>query len=211
MSLSPNRQNMLVLGAGDGLAFREILKYKDTEQITLVDLDPKMTELANTNRELLRLNKGSLKNDRVKIVHDDAFNYLMQNDQFYDVIIVDLPDPNNEALNKLYKKEFYSLIRNHLTPNGLVSIQSTSPMFATKVFWTINQTVQSTGMKTKSYHLDVPSFGNWGFTLASRNTIDLQKADLSVKTKFLNEDVFEPMFHFGNDVDSHIVEKGKNT
>jgi spermidine synthase len=133
----------------------------------------------------------------------------MQNDQFYDVIIVDLPDPNNEALNKLYTKEFYSLIRNHLTPNGMVSIQSTSPMFATKVFWTINQTVQSTGMKTKSYHLDVPSFGNWGFTLASRNTIDLQKANLSVKTKFLNEDIFEPMFHFGNDVDSHIVEKGK--
>ncbi|MBZ5753353.1 polyamine aminopropyltransferase [Metabacillus rhizolycopersici] len=209
MSLSPNRQNILVLGAGDGLAVREILKYKDTEQITLVDLDPKMTELADTNRELLRLNKGSLKNDRVKIVHDDAFNYLMQNDQFYDVIIVDLPDPNNEALNKLYTKEFYSLIRNHLTPNGMVSIQSTSPMFATKVFWTINQTVQSTGMKTKSYHLDVPSFGNWGFTLASRNTIDLQEADLSVKTKFLNEDIFEPMFHFGNDVDSHIAEKGK--
>ncbi len=209
MSLAPYRENVLVLGGGDGLAVREILKYDDTKHITLVDLDPKMTQLANTHPDLLRLNKSSLKNDQVHIIHDDAFQYLMQTDELYDVIIVDLPDPNNEALNKLYTKEFYSLVRNHLTPSGMVSVQSTSPLFATKAFWTINHTIEATGLHTKSYHLDVPSFGNWGFTLASRNTIGLSNAHVPVKTKFLNEEIFETLFRFGDDIDSHIVEKGE--
>lgn len=209
MSLASHQKNVLVLGGGDGLAVREVLKYKKAEHITLVDLDPNMTELANNHPDLLRINEGSLKSDRVKVIHDDAFHYLMETDEFYDVIIVDLPDPNNEALNKLYTNEFYSLVRNHLTPSGKVSIQSTSPVFATKAFWTINQTVKSTGLQAKSYHLDVPSFGNWGFTLASRKDINLSNIDISVDTEFLNDEVAESLFQFGDDIDHKMTDDGE--
>ncbi|MFD1020573.1 polyamine aminopropyltransferase [Thalassobacillus hwangdonensis] len=209
MALANQKKNVLILGGGDGLAVREVLKYKEAEHITLVDLDPAMTELANANHELLRLNQGSLKDDRVKIVHEDAFQYLSNTTEMYDVILSDLPDPNNEALNKLYTKEFYSLVRNHLSPGGKVSIQSTSPVFATKVFWTIHNTVESTGLSSKSYHLDVPSFGNWGFTLASREPISLKGMEFSVPMKFLNEEIAPTLFAFGNDTDEKIEEKGK--
>lgn len=206
MSLAEEQKNVLILGGGDGLAVRELLKYEDVEHITLVDLDPRMTEIAKTHPELTRINQNSLYSDKVEIIHLDAFHYLMENTELYDVIITDLPDPNNEALNKLYTKEFYSLLRNHLAPGGYTSIQSTSPVFSTKAFWSINKTVASTGLNTRSYHLDVPSFGNWGFTLASRNKIDLSSIDINVKTKYLTSHIAQTLFYFGKDTDSKIKE-----
>ncbi|ELK48073.1 UNVERIFIED_CONTAM: polyamine aminopropyltransferase [Halobacillus marinus] len=210
MALADQTRSVLILGGGDGLAVREVLKHEDVEQITLVDLDPAMTDLANTNHELLRLNEGSLKDSRVQVIHEDAFQYLRDSKELYDVILGDLPDPNDEGLNKLYTKEFYSLVRNHLSPGGKVSIQSTSPVFATKVYWTINKTVQATGLETANYHLDVPSFGNWGFTLASREPISIDKLGFDgLDLKFLNEEVAPSLFEFGNDTDEVIEEKGK--
>lgn len=209
MSLANVKANVLILGAGDGLAVRELLKYDEVEQISVVDLDPKMTELAKTHPDLLRLNKDSLSSDKVKIVHKDAFNYLMDTKEIYNVIISDLPDPNNEALNKLYTKEFFSLLRNHLTPGGMASIQSTSPLFATEAFWTINHTVEATGLFAKSYHLDVPSFGNWGFVLASREPIKTENIDVQVETKYLTNEIAETLFHFGKDIDKEIAQDGK--
>ncbi|KAB8137747.1 polyamine aminopropyltransferase [Gracilibacillus oryzae] len=209
MSLAEDKQRVLILGAGDGLAVRELLKYDEVEQITVVDLDPMMTELARTHPDLLRLNENSMSSDKVKIIHEDAFNYLMDTKEFYNVIIGDLPDPNNEALNKLYTKEFYSLIRNHLMPGGMASIQSTSPLFATKAFWTINNTVKATGLHAESYHLDVPSFGNWGFVLASREPIDAQNIDVQVETQYLTNEIAETLFSFGKDIDKDIVEDGE--
>lgn len=211
MALAKQKRNILILGGGDGLAVREVLKHDQVENITLVDLDPAMTDLANTHHELLRLNEGALKDDRVKIVHADAFQYLQENEAFYDVIIGDLPDPNNEGLNKLYTTQFYSLVRNHLAPGGKISMQSTSPVFAPKVFWTIHETVKETGLFTDSYHLDVPSFGNWGFTLASREAIDLDNLQVSDDLSFLNEETARALFAFGNDTDAVIEEEDGDT
>ncbi|TFB25110.1 polyamine aminopropyltransferase [Filobacillus milosensis] len=209
MALAESHQNVLILGGGDGIVAREVLKYKGVKKITLVDLDQKMTNLAKTHPELTRINNNSLHNEKVNIINDGAFHYLMTNENFFDVIIVDLPDPNNEALNKLYTREFYSLVRNHLLPGGYTSIQSTSPIFATEAFWTINKTVKSTGLKAKSYHLDVPSFGNWGFTLASRDEINLDNIDIPVETQYLTNDIVPTLFKFGKDADSTIVREGK--
>lgn len=207
MSYAESHDNILVLGGGDGIAAKEILKYGDVNDITLVDLDPAITKLANTNRRLLKLNEGSLKSDKVEVIHKDAFQYLKGTDEWYDVIIVDLPDPNNESLNKLYTKEFYSLVRNHLSPGGAAMIQATSPVFATKVYWTISETVESTGMYVENLHVDVPSFGNWGFVMASREKINLNSIDVEVPTRFLTADLLPGLGDFGKDTDRKIMEK----
>ncbi|CAH0321765.1 Polyamine aminopropyltransferase [Peribacillus simplex] len=210
MSLSDKKTNVLVLGGGDGLATRELLKYKEIQKITLVDLDPEMTNLSKENPHLTKLNKNSFHSKKVHIINKDAFNYLKNADDLYDVILVDLPDPNNESLNKLYTWEFYSLVRNHLTPTGLVSIQSTSPVFATAAFWTISNTVKSTGLYVDNYHLDIPSFGNWGFTLASREKFDVENIKLEVKTTYLANEMIASLFYFGKDEDQDITIKGKH-
>jgi spermidine synthase len=209
MSLAPKKQNVLVLGGGDGLATREILKYKEVKRITLVDLDPEMIKLAKENPHLLRLNQNSFRSSKMNFVNDDAFNFLKQTNDFYDVIIIDLPDPNNEALNKLYTWEFYSLVRNHLSQEGFVSIQSTSPVFATEAFWTISKTVKSTGLYAKNYHLDIPSFGNWGFTIASREQFKINSMKLTVDTEYLAEEMIPSLFQFGKDEDEIITKNGE--
>lgn len=212
LSLSESRDRILVLGGGDGIAAREILKYDDVKAIDIVDLDPEMTELALEHPELTRINEDAMHNEKVTIYNEDAYNFLLEDDSFYDAILVDLPDPNNEGLNKLYTDGFYKLVRNHLSPGGFVSIQSTSPLFAREAYWTISETVQSTGMHVDNYHLDIPSFGNWGFTLASRETFttdQIEQIQLSVETTYLDEAVIPSLFTFGKDEDDMLIENGK--
>ncbi|MGY0693076.1 polyamine aminopropyltransferase [Virgibacillus sp. FSP13] len=204
MSAATSHDHILILGGGDGIAAKEILKYDDVGDITLVDLDPAVIELANTNRQLLELNEGSLKNERLNVFNQDAYQFLEDSNEWYDVIIVDLPDPNNESLNKLYTKEFYSLVRNHLSPEGAAMIQSTSPVFAREVYWTISKTVESTGLQVNNLHVDVPSFGNWGFVMASRKEINLDTIDITVPTRFLTADMLSNLTEFGKDEDSEI-------
>ncbi|SHN05766.1 polyamine aminopropyltransferase [Gracilibacillus kekensis] len=200
-------EDVLVLGGGDGLAVRELLKYPEIKTISLIDLDPAVVELANTNPHLLKLNEDALKDQRVKISHQDAFQYLESSQDWFDVIIVDLPDPNNESLNKLYTKEFYSLIRNHLNPTGTAMIQATSPVFAREVYWTISNTVSATNLHVENFHVDVPSFGNWGFVMASREAIDLNKIEIEVDTKYLENELLQSLTTFGKDEDENILDQ----
>ncbi|AXI09698.1 spermidine synthase [Oceanobacillus zhaokaii] len=207
IAYAENPEKVLILGGGDGIAAKEVLKYDEVKHITLVDLDPAMTELANTNERLLKLNEGALQNDKVDVKNMDAFQFLEESEEWYDVIIIDLPDPNDESLNKLYTKEFYSLVRNHLLPGGAAMIQATSPVFATEVYWTIAETVISAGLYTENLHVDVPSFGNWGFVMASRGKIDLQTVDITIPTRFLKTDLLPSLTAFGADEDSIIEDK----
>lgn len=171
-----------------------------------------MTDLALEHPELTRINENAMHNEKVTIHNEDAYNFLLEDESFYDAILVDLPDPNNEGLNKLYTDGFYKLVRNHLNPGGFVSIQSTSPLFAREAYWTISETVQSTGMHVDNYHLDIPSFGNWGFTLASREAFtseQIEQIQLSVETAYLDEAIIPSLFAFGKDEDAMLFENGK--
>ncbi|MBB6452103.1 spermidine synthase [Salirhabdus euzebyi] len=208
MSQVDSHDQILVLGGGDGLVVRELLKYNDIQNITLVDLDPAVVNLAKNNHHLLNLNENALSHDKVHIIHQDAFQFLESTTRQYDVIIVDLPDPNNEGLNKLYTWEFYSLIRNRLEPTGATMVQATSPVFAPKVYWTISKTIESTGMKVENFHVDIPSFGNWGFVMAGRNPVRTEELVVEVETKFLTSEMIIGLTKFGKDEDSYIEEKG---
>ncbi|MFD2926220.1 polyamine aminopropyltransferase [Halobacillus naozhouensis] len=211
MAQAESHEEVLVLGGGDGLAARELLEYSDVEEITLVDLDPSVTNLAKTNHHLLNLNEGSLLDERVTVHNKDAFQFLEKADQFYDVIIIDLPDPNNESLNKLYTKEFYSLVRNHLKPGGAAMIQATSPVFATEVYWTISETVAATGLHIENFHVGIPSFGDWGFVMASREPIDVSQLEITKETEFLTSELLKSLTVFGNDEDREIVNRDGET
>ena len=158
----------LVLGGGDGLAVREMLRYPGLESITLVDLDPEMTKLFSSHPLLLELNSSAFKSPKVQIVNADAFPWLEQHDGFYDFIVVDFPDPNNYSLGKLYTTAFYRLLRHHLAARGVAVVQSTSPMFARQSFWCINETMKQAGFETHAYHVYVPSFGEWGYVLGAQ-------------------------------------------
>jgi spermidine synthase len=159
---------VLVLGGGDGMAVREVLKYPSVERVTLVELDPHMTQLFSTQPLLRQLNADSLHSPKVTIVNADAFGWLEASPTAFDVIVVDFPDPTNFSIGKLYTASFYRLIDQHLNAGGYAVVQTTSPLIARKSFWTVATTIEAAGLQTTPYHVHVPSFGEWGFILASR-------------------------------------------
>jgi spermidine synthase len=161
-------KRVLVLGGGDGMAVREVLKYPSVEEVTLVELDPHMTKLFAEQPLLRQLNGDALRSPKLRIINTDAFAWLEKTPDSFDVIVVDFPDPTNFSIGKLYTSSFYSLIDAHLSASGYAVMQTTSPLIARKSFWTVATTIESTGLQTTPYHAHVPSFGEWGFILASR-------------------------------------------
>lgn len=199
MNVAKKTEKVLVLGGGDGLAVREILKYPQVKKITLVDLDKEMVQLSSTNPHIVKLNNQSLSDKKVELVYNDAFKFVEGNKEIYDVIIVDLPDPNNESLNKLYTSVFYRLCGNNLAKTGAMSVQSTSPYYARQAYWCINKTIEEEGFNVIPYHVEVPTFGDWGFQLVTKVPIDVENIKLGVETKFLNSETVDRLFKFSKD------------
>ncbi|HIE28957.1 TPA: polyamine aminopropyltransferase [Candidatus Poribacteria bacterium] len=200
MSVANKRDAVLILGGGDGLAAREVLKYSDVQRIILVDIDPEITRICSTNPEIVALNQGSLTHPKVVIINQDAYKFVEKTDEVFDVIIIDLPDPNHESLSKLYAVEFYRLTARVLCPGGSLVTQSTSPFFARAAFWCIHHSIEAAGLHTVAYHLEVPSMGDWGFNLASNRPIDVKNIPLRVETLYLTQSYLPAMFGFGKDV-----------
>jgi len=166
-------KRVLVLGGGDGMAVREALKYPGVERITLVELDPLMTQLFAGEPMLAQLNDNALASPKLDIVNEDAWTWLDRHDDVFDVIVIDFPDPSNHAVGKLYTTSFYALVERHLAASGYAVVQSTSPLIARRSFWTVAATLEAVGLSTAPYHAHVPSFGEWGFVIASRRPFDI--------------------------------------
>ncbi len=190
---------VLVMGGGDGLAIREILKDPRVQEITCVDLDPAMTTIFRDHPLFSELNHHSFRDPKVRVVNADAFVWLKQNEGLYDFIVVDFPDPSNYSLGKLYTTTFYGLMRRHLAPGGVAAVQSTSPLFARQSYWCIAETMKSAGFVVTPYHAFVPSFGEWGFQLATNG--EFRMADsYPPGLKFLNATTAKTLFEFPEDM-----------
>ena len=197
MMYANSHTEVLILGGGDRLAVRELLKYNDVKNITLVDIDKQMTDLCKNNELISNLNNHSLDSNILKIVNEDAYMFVQNTDKKYDIVIIDLPDPNSDTLNKLYTNVFYNYIKNIMNKDGVMVCQSTSPYYAKNSFWCINKTISTQFKNVKPYHLQVPSFGEWGFNLAYNGNIN--EKELKVDTKYLNNENMKLMFVFGKD------------
>ena len=211
-SVAPRHARVLVLGGGDGLVLREVFKYPDVEEVTLVDLDEGVTRMGREVDLLVELNERALFDPRVELVHDDAMVWLDENGaelEPYDVILIDFPDPNNFSLGKLYTNRFYDLVRRVMHEDSAVSVQSTSPMMARRSFWCIERTMASSGLHTAPYHATVPSFGEWGYVLAMTRPFD-PPTELEVEDlRFLNEQTLSALFVFPDDMAPVDVEPNR--
>ena len=245
MNLAPIKERVLILGGGDGCALREVLKYKEVKQVLLVDLDPEMTNLAQTHPVLKRINQDAFKDSRlvtisgngitqginrrlylethkkkhpikqpepykladVKVMNVDADKFLSDVSGYWDVIIIDMPDPSTPELTKLYAKEFYKKVKQHLSQHGLMVVQATSPYLAKESFLCIGRTLESASLNVLAFHENVPSFGDWGWYLAWHPNIQkakildrIEKLTIDVPTRFITPEVFRSELIFGKDV-----------
>ncbi len=202
----PGAKRVLVCGGGDGLAVREVLKHPSVQEVVLVDLDPAMTDMAQYQPMVRQLNGAALDDPRVKVVNADAMVWLQETTGApFDLAFVDFPDPNTYALGKLYTSRFYRLLQRRLADDAMITVQSTSPLMARQSFWCITTTMEASGLKVRPFHLAVPSFGVWGFALAS-------KRDFAPPTRVLpglrhlSDEATAAMFAFPKDMDRVPVE-----
>jgi len=200
---SPSPKRVLILGGGDGLALREVLREPRVRTATLVDLDPAITQLFSSAPSLQRLNEFAFEDPRVEVINADAFTWARDADRRFDVIFVDLPDPTNYSIGRLYSLEFYRNLGALLDPEGVMSVQSTAPYVSTRSFRMIGTTLEAAGFSIQPYHAYVPSFGDWGFTLASQSPIAKVRAvPQTLRYYSAAEDV--RMQHFPADMQANV-------
>jgi len=209
MSATPGTRRVLILGGGDGMTAREVLKYEHVQRVDLVDLDAEMVRLFKERDFLAALSNRALSSPRLQVHVRDAGKFLEQSSETWDVIFLDLPDPNTLSLARLYSTSFYKLLAQHLSTNGVAVTQATSPFYAPEAFWCIVQTWRDTPVGPEGdlrlnvypYHAYVPSFGDWGFVMASRRVVDPSSIALSraIPLKFLTQEILPALFAFPRD------------
>jgi len=209
---SARHDNVLVIGGGDGMAVRDILRW-NPKQVTLIDLDEAMISLfkgedtdlpGDVKQVLLDLNQNAFNDPRVTTIIGDAFievERLVSEGRHFDSIIIDLPDPSHPDLNKLYSDFFYARLKELLSGDGAIVVQSTSPYHAKKAFVSIGKTMESAGFITEQYHTNVPTFGEWGWTIGTvRGLAPLQRIAqverLPVEDPWLSKAALEAAFIF---------------
>lgn len=201
MAPSGPKTRVLVMGGGDGLAVREVLKYSGVEQIDVVDIDPEMTRLGAEFGPLVALNRGAMLDPRVNVYNEDAFSYIRKTKTLYDRVIIDFPDPHSEALSKLYAIEFYTMVSARMQPWAVLTTQSSSPFFARRTYWSVAETMRAVYPGVTSYSVAIPAFGVWGFHLARKTGDDVPAlTDLPGGMAFLTPEVFTASQVFAADI-----------
>ena len=206
-ALGAGARSVLVLGGGDGLVARELLRAPSVEKIVQIELDPAVIELARTTMRYA--NGGSLDNPRVHVVTGDAMTWLRHTtSRSFDAVIVDLPDPDTPVLGRLYSTEFYALVSRALAPSGLMVVQTGSPYSTPVAFWRAIATITAAGYAVTPYHVYVPTFGDWGFALARRgDTAPLPTVPPKAPPlRFLNQSVLDAATVFSPDVQFRTLE-----
>jgi spermidine synthase len=168
-----------------------------------------MTSLFQKNSMLVALNKKSLVSPKVKVINADAFSWVREQKKKFDFIVVDFPDPANYSVGKLYTNSFYTLIKELLTPDGIIVVQSTSPYVAPKSFWTVNKTLESVGLHTVPYHNYVPSFGEWGYIMAMKKPYYKKPGSFVTGLKYVSRESLDQMFYFPKDMSKRETEVNK--
>ncbi|WP_044202957.1 polyamine aminopropyltransferase [Flammeovirga sp. OC4] len=216
LSLNGRPQKVLILGGGDGCLAREALKYPSIEKITLVDLDPGMTRLGQEHPIFVELNKNALNNSKVEVINGDAFTYLEKTEEFFDVILMDFPDPKSIELGRLQSMETFRMCWHHLRPNGVIVTQAGSPYYATKAFYCIEKTMQEAGFNTIPMRNQVLTLGEWGWVMGTKTLsptemkqkirgLDIEE----IPTRWLNNESLNSITSFGKglvEFDSSQVE-----
>lgn len=208
-ALTDRTERVLVIGGGDGLAARELLRIPSVEKIVQVELDPKVVEVANT--VLREDNKGALEDPAVEVVTDDAFTWARSGGEgrpLFDAILVDLPDPDNDTMARLYSQEFYGMLRGLMAPDGRMTVQSSSAFTTPDVFNRVRSTLLAAGCEeVLPYHVHVPTFGDWGFNTCAPRGAELQvPSSAPGDLRFLNQQTLDAAAVFPPDNPLRVME-----
>ncbi len=178
--------DVLIIGGGDLGVLEVITRFSDDKigNITLVDLDPEVIEISK--KYLVSIHNDSWKDHRYKYVAMDGRKYIeeaLMDSKKFDLVILDLPDPNNDILATFYSLEFYNDVYSLLDENGIMATQATQADWALGADGHViiaNTLRQSRFPIVRMYAQYIPSFGQWGFAIASKRYDPLQISETEI-------------------------------
>jgi spermidine synthase len=211
---------VLICGGGDGLAARDVLRFSQVAEVTLVDYSAEVLELGKT--VFSPYNQGSLLADselaknRVVIHAEEAFQFVSQlPEACFHAVICDFTYPTRSQETEIYSREWFGQIERILLPNGVISTNAVSPEENTQGFWCLYQTLFAAGFIPKPLQIQIPSFqehdyGNWGFLLAAKQPIaraELEAISLPDNLQVLRSQTWLTAFQFNHAIarDRHAV------
>ena len=202
MLAHPRPEKVFIAGGGEGATLREVLSHKTVKKAVMIDVDKDVIKICK--KFLPQYNQGAFKDRRTELRHTDAREYLAKTSEAFDIIIIDLTEPIEEGpAYLLYTREFYRLVRDRLTVNGVISVQAGSAsMTETLCFSSVYKTLRSVFPIVCPYQIDVPSFGGpWGFCVASSilnpATLSAKEIDSRISTRRLNLKCYDGVSHQG--------------
>ncbi|MFV9677639.1 MAG: spermidine synthase, partial [Methanosarcinales archaeon] len=182
VTLLNNAHNLdvLIIGGGDLGVLEVLTRFSDDKigHITLVDLDPEVIEISK--KYLVSIHNDSWKDHRYEYVAMDGRRYIKEaltDSKKFDLVILDLPDPNNDILATFYSLEFYNDVYSLLDEEGIMATQATQADWALEADGYViiaNTLRQSRFPVVRMYTQYIPSFGQWGFAIASKRYDPLQ-------------------------------------
>ncbi len=175
----PNPERVFIAGGGEGATLREVLAHGSVRRAVMIDIDADVIDVCR--KYLPEYSRGAFDDRRTELRHEDARAYLENSRESFDAIVIDLTEPIEEGpAYLLYTKEFYRMVSERLTPNGVMSVQAgCASMVELLNFSAVYQTLKSVFPAVLPYQADIPSFGGpWGFCLASRSIVPPSPAEI---------------------------------
>jgi spermidine synthase len=198
MITHPRPTTVFIAGGGEGATLREVLSHNTVERAVMVDIDAEVIPVCQ--KYLPGHSKGSFEDKRTEIYHVDARDYLAKCGELFDIIIIDLPDPIEEGpAYLLYTQEFYQLVRDRLTADGIISVQAGSASLTELLnLSAVNNTLKSVFPIVRTYQVDIPCFGGpWGFCLASQSLDPLQLSISEVDRRISDRSLTDLKYYDG--------------
>jgi spermidine synthase len=198
MALAQKRERVLIIGGGGGITTREVLRYTEVAEVTTVEIDDTMLGFGKSLEPLVRFNKGSLNDPKVRTVIQDGRAFVESNPGPWDLVVIDLPEPSEEApgLKRLYSWEFYTLLAERLAPGGVVVVACSNPSWLPEYFWSVHATLKSAGFHVLPYRYDafVDYEEDYGFHVAALRPISPADVRIGVRTRYLSAPRLEELF-----------------
>jgi spermidine synthase len=211
----PRPEKVFIAGGGEGATLHEVLAHPSVKRAVMIDIDRDVIEVCK--KYLPEYSRGAFDDQRTELRHEDARAYLEKSREQFDAIIIDLTEPIEAGpAYLLYTKEFYRMVLDRLTPDGLMSVQAGCASMVELVnFSAVYQTLKSIFPVVLPYQADIPSFGGpWGFCLASRGIIppapaeiDQRIAGRNLTLKYYEGATHQYMFSVPKPLRRHLAEQ----
>ncbi len=166
MNSHPQPEKVLIIGGGDGGTAREVLKHDTVQQVDLVEIDHRVVE---NSKIYLPSMACSFDDPRLNLHIEDGIQYVQDAREYYDMVIIDSSDPIGPAV-QLYSREFYRNVYNRLNNDGMIAVQSESPIFYQDIFVNVFENLSSVFDTVKVCLAPIMTYtaGPWSFTVGSK-------------------------------------------